>query len=145
MIQRIQTIFYLLAALAFGGLFKFAFASSSESIPQYLADQTYNVHDHIAILILVILGLISALAAIFLFKNRSLQLKTGYAVVAMSVLIPAVAFLVLYLEKSVLETEVEVSPGIGLYLPIGALLFGILGNRFVKKDDKLVKSMDRLR
>ncbi len=145
MIQRIQSIFYLLAALAFGGLFKFAFASSEEAIPQYLSDQTYNIHDHIAIIILVVLGLIGAIAAIFLYKNRSLQLKSGYVVVAVSVLIPSVAFLLLYLEKSVLNSEVGIHPGIGLYLPIGALLFGILGNRFVKKDDKIVKSMDRLR
>ena len=101
--------------------------------------------DHALIMVLAILGIISALAALFLFNNRGLQIKSGYGVIAMSVLIPAAAFLMLYLEESALKSEVSISPQLGLYLPIAALLFGILGNRFVKKDDNLVKSMDRLR
>lgn len=36
-------------------------------------------------------------------------------------------------------------PKMGIFLALAAMMFTILGNRFVKKDDELVKSSDRLR
>ena len=41
--------------------------------------------------------------------------------------------------------EITVSYNVGLYTPIGSIIFGILAGRYIKKDQKLVSSMDRLR
>jgi len=38
-----------------------------------------------------------------------------------------------------------VNDGFGIYLPLIGIIMAVLANRFIKKDDKLVKSMDRLR
>jgi hypothetical protein len=59
--------------------------------------------------------------------------------------LPLVAFLLIYNEQTAAIDASKINDGLGLYLPVLALLFGILANRFVKKDDGIVKSMDRLR
>ena len=145
MIQRVQSLFYLLAALCFGGLFKFPFATSEVAIPQYLNDMSYNVMDHGILTGLAGLGLVASIVAIFIFKQRVLQLRLGYMVIILSILIPLVAFLLIYNEKTAVNDVNQINDSFGLYLPVLALIFGVLANKFVKKDDKLVKSMDRLR
>ena len=145
MIQRIQSIFYLLAGLCFGGLFIFPFATSEVAIPQYLSDMTYNVMDHIVLTGLAGLGILVSIIAIFIFKQRHLQLRMGYMLIILSILTPLVAFLLIYNEKTAVNDVNQINDSLGLYLPVLALVCGVLANRFVKKDNKLVKSMDRLR
>lgn len=145
MIQRIQSLFYFLAALSFGGLFKFPFATSEQPIPEYLADQAYNVQDHTVMVALAALGILVSLVTIFVFKNRPLQLKLGYVVITLSILLPLVAFLLIYGEQTSMSSSTTIEDSLGLYLPVIALICAVLGNRFTKKDDNLVQSMDRLR
>jgi len=145
MIQRIQSIFYLLAAICFGALFKFPFATSDVSIPQFLEDQEYNVFDHSVLIGLASLGVLVSIVAIFVFKKRDLQTRMGYVIIILSILIPLVAFLLMYNENTAVSDTRQIDDSLGLYLPILTLIFGIVANRYVKKDDKLVKSMDRLR
>ena len=145
MIQRIQTIFYFLAGVCFGALFQFPFATSEKPIPQYLADQEYNIMDSGVLMALVIVGIVVSLIAIFLYRKRGTQLKLGYLIITISILVPLVAFLLIYTEDTAVRSTDVINDRFGLYLPVLALLFGAIANRFVKKDDKLVKSMDRLR
>ena len=145
MIQRIQSIFYFLAAICFGGLFIFPFATSDISIPKYLADLSYDVMDHAVLTGLAGLGTLLSVVAIFIFKKRDMQLRLGYFVIILSILIPLVAFLLLYNEKTAVNDANQINDSLGLYLPVLSLIFGVLANKFVKKDDRLVKSMDRLR
>ncbi len=145
MIQRIQSIFYLLAGFSFAGLFKFPFATSAISIPDFLSDQVYNVLDHIVLIGLTGIGVVVCLIAIFMFKNRALQMRMGLLAIVISILIPVVAFLLIYTEKTASTNTAQIDDGVGLYLPILSLIFAVVANRFVKKDDKLVRSMDRLR
>ena len=35
--------------------------------------------------------------------------------------------------------------GVGMFLPVGAIVFLVLANKAIKKDEDLVKSVDRLR
>ena len=145
MIQRIQSLFYLLAGGAFGSLFFFPFAESEKPIPDYMSDQVYNIMDHGVMMGLTTLGTIGAIVAIFLFNNRKNQLRLGNVVITMAILLPLVAFLLLYVEKTAMDSKIAINDQIGLYVPLVVLLFAFLANRAVKKDDKLVNSMDRLR
>lgn len=145
MIQRIQSIFLLIAAASFGGLFMLPLAVSDKPTAQFLADKVYDVTDHIALLILALAGAILALVAIFLFKNRPLQLKLGYVVISMAILLPLAAFLLFTNQAPMMDSAVHVEDQAGVFLPGGAILFTALANYFIRKDDKLVKSMDRLR
>ncbi|MGK0436639.1 MAG: hypothetical protein ACJAX0_000876 [Flavobacteriales bacterium] len=41
--------------------------------------------------------------------------------------------------------KTEINYGIGLFLPIVALICLLMANRAIKSDEKLIKSMDRIR
>lgn len=145
MIQRIQSIFYLLAAICAAGLFFLPLVSSDKSASPFLEDKIFNVQDHIALIIITGLAVVIPLIAIFLFKNRPLQIKLG----AVSLLFPlmvigAGVWMFLKSGTEAIQSAI-INQELGLFLPIGVIVFGLIANRFVKKDDELVKSSDRLR
>ncbi|MDX1476111.1 MAG: DUF4293 domain-containing protein [Saprospiraceae bacterium] len=146
MIQRIQSIFLLLAAMAFGALLAFPMASTPTAGTDLIfADQEYTVQDNVALLILTIAGLVLALAAIFLYGKRSLQLRLSYLLIVICIVLPLVAYLFFTNQASVMSAEQSVHDELGLFLPFVGLICVILAARFIRKDDRLVKSMDRLR
>ena len=145
MIQRIQSIFLLLAAAAFFSLFGLDFASSNAEVSGFLSDKAFDIQDHIALTILAALGGALALLTIFLFNNRQLQIKLGYGVILLAIALPIVAVALFYGQFNALPTNIKLTYGIGLAAPILALIFTGLANRFINKDEKLVRSMDRLR
>jgi hypothetical protein len=145
MIQRIQSIFLLLASLTFFAQFIFNFATSDKTTPGFLSDKIYNVLDNPVLLGLTILGGAVALISIFLFRNRPLQLRLSYLIIVLCILLPLVAFLLIYNEPTGLSKGVVINDGLAIYLPIIGLIASILAIRYINKDNKLVKSMDRLR
>lgn len=144
MIQRIQSIFFLLTASCFGGEFATSFATSNKSVTGLFSDQLFNLHDHIGLQIIGGLGILLSIVAIFLYKKRDNQIKLGYLITTLAILLPVTAILI-YMGESEALAAVEISDSIGLYLPLGMIIFSLLAVRFVKKDNKLVQSMDRLR
>ena len=146
MIQRIQSIFLLLAAAASFALYGIPFASTpTKTIDnEIFADQVFNLQDHIGLIIFFSLSGALALVSIFLFRNRRLQMRmTIFTVVA---LIVGIAFgLIYYVQNTGGLGDVAVNDRFGMYLPIIALIFTFLAYRYINKDEKLVKSMDRLR
>jgi Ca2+/Na+ antiporter len=85
-------------------------------------------------------------ASIFLFKNRKLQKR-----LSSSLMISTAAFVILLsassaeLMKSVPAGNVEGSLSWGLVMPALAIVFLLLANRGINKDEELIKSADRLR
>ena len=144
MIQRIQSVFLLLAAIIMGALFKVPFAMSDKIASPFFEDKLFNVLDHTVLMVLAILGGIIALASIFMFRNRNLQLRLGYVGIITSLFLALVAFWLVYSNADAMgDTQIE--DQFGLYLPPIALVFFFLANYFIKKDQKTVESMDRLR
>jgi hypothetical protein len=138
MIQRIQSIFLLLSALILGANFKIPFAYSSDASHPLFADGIYNLMEDQVLLGLYTLGILVTLAIILLYKRRALQLK----LTIMSFLIIGGIFGIL---ASKFVSFQEYNLALGSFTPAGALICLILAYIFIKKDDKLVKSMDRLR
>src|SRR5258706_9265342 len=139
MIQRIQTIFMILAAMSFGALLKLPFATSDKPAAQFLSDKIYDIRDHVALLIVACLGAGLSLISIFLYKNRKLQLKLGYLTIIMAIFLPIVAFLLFTNESKNINSTVQVHDQLGIYLPVAAILFSALANYYIRKNDKLVK------
>lgn len=143
MIQRIQSIFLLLAAAALLGLFGLPFASTAEPVTAsaLFADQTYNILDHTALTALFIIAAVVCLLSIFLFNNRKLQMRLSLLGIfgALAGLIVAG---ILYSQDTAGQTA---QLGLGFGLPVVSVILTLLAYRSIKKDDKLVKSMDRLR
>ena len=142
MIQRIQTIYLLLAAIVAGGLiFVFDIWTVKESI---FAKDLLLAEDikQKAIPILYVLSSIVSLITIFQFKNRKLQFVMGRIVILINLLLLG---LLIYLSLT-LSGEASVSKkGIGMFLPIMVVLLTVFANKAIKKDEDLVKSVDRLR
>jgi drug/metabolite transporter (DMT)-like permease len=139
MIQRIQTIYLLLATIAsiVMGLAPLGTIINKETMDQSL----FGGQQALPILILGVLCGCIAFGSIFLFKNRKLQLN----LVRLNAVLVGVfiAICIYYLVFNSI-TKIDL-PRPGIVFPLFALFFNILGMRGIIADEKLIKSMDRLR
>lgn len=145
MIQRIQSLFLLLASGSFFSEFALPFASTPNKAKAFFSDMLYNVYDHPALMALAGIGGVLALVTIFLFKNRELQKRMGYLLIVLAILLVAVAFLLMMNAGIELNSSLKINDELGLYMPAVAIVMAVMANRFITKDIKIVKSMDRLR
>jgi Na+-translocating ferredoxin:NAD+ oxidoreductase RnfA subunit len=145
MIQRIQSIFLLLSGLSFLALFKVPFAMSTEPIPNLLSDLFYNVQDSPILMALAGVGGLVTIGAIFLYNNRGLQLKMTNLSIIASILLVVVAVLLMYNERTLTTKASLIEDQLGIYLPIISLALSIFAGRYIRKDENIVQSMDRLR
>lgn len=139
MIQRIQSIYLLLAAIASSTLFALPFATAPAQPEGILQDGAFDISDHLGLMILTALIAVVALGTIFLYKNRVLQMNLGKLNI---VLLVALLVFAAYLYNSI---QVDSSFGAGLVMPIVVFVFTFLANRNIYKDERLVRSADRLR
>lgn len=136
MIQRIQSIWLLLASACAFLTLKFSFYSGT-----YAADNAYHeVNGGENFLLMLTTCLIGTLAllTIFLYKNRKLQLR----LCIVGILLTAV-LIVLYLRE--MKDFLKGDPNLWALLPAGAVVFFFLAARGINKDEKMVKDSDRLR
>ena len=144
MIQRIQSIYLLLAAVFSGGLiFVFTIWTLSTNKAMFALDLLKEESTLLNSIPVLFLGsaMLSVLS-IFLFKNR----QTQFVVNRINILINLFLLgMLIYLSLN-LPGETSVSEkGIGMFLPILVILLLVIANRAIKKDEDLVKSVDRLR
>lgn len=154
MIQRIQTLFLgLVAFIMTLNLFSTVWQADTteKSIlltPFYLSEKTiegeqYHGVIYIALLIILIIGI--SVFSITRFKNRPLQLKLGLGNSVLLCLVVGAFYLVIGKGKTMISADAVTHFDPGFYLPLIAIVLNILANRYIKKDDNLVKSVDRLR
>lgn len=143
MIQRIQSIYLLLTSFISGGLI-FVFDLWDNMKTEVFAMDLF-FRDSFFLKLIPLLFLLSAIVSIvtiFLFKNRKLQFVVCRLVILINLFLLGVFVYVLL----TLPGEISISEkGIGMFLPIVAILFVVLANKAIKKDEDLVKSADRLR
>jgi hypothetical protein len=136
MLQRIQTIYLFLAALISGVLIFFVSLWSNEGGESVFVEEVF-----------VALGLflgsaVLSFISIFLFKNRKLQFVLGRINILLNFFLLGVF---VYWSLTV-PGEMEISEkGIGMFIPVLSIVFLVLANKAIKKDEDLVKSVDRLR
>jgi hypothetical protein len=131
MIQRIQTIYLLIASIAFALLsFKIPFWSLNDEF-------MYAQNDNKLYLLLITLFVFS-LIGIFLFKKRTVQMK----LLRLSILIEFVVVVRLFLTYRELNTPLDAKV---FFLLMSAFVALLLAYRGVKKDEDLVRSVDRIR
>ena len=137
MIQRIQTIYLLLAFVVTGVLpFVFPLWTMADGKDYFfMQNQVY----------IVILGLSTTLSllSIVSYKKRQNQFVMGRLNIILNLIL-----LGLFVYRSLNlsgETLVVSEKGIGMFLPIVAIVLLVLANKAIKKDEDLVKSVDRLR
>ncbi|MES2881785.1 MAG: DUF4293 domain-containing protein [Bacteroidota bacterium] len=139
MIQRIQSIWLLIAALLNGAVFKLPFYSG-DWVKDNLPNTVINLTAQTTIwnTIAAVLAGLLAIITIFLFTNRKLQLRLARVGMIISLLLAAVC-----LFQITQFNGGSISPWCILYF--AAPLCFLLAANGINKDQKLIKSMDRLR
>jgi drug/metabolite transporter (DMT)-like permease len=139
MLQRIQTLWLLLATTCGILTLKFSFFSGNKiDKNQVKTFQYLTATESILILIITVIVFMAALIAIFLYKNRKLQLRICIA----GIIVSLVNIFLYYKEtKTFAEGNYDLTAILSIAIPV----FFILATRGINKDEKLVKSLDRLR
>lgn len=141
MIQRIQSLLLLFAALAAVGTALLPLATVS--VPEasgLFQDGQLDREDAPALLIFWGVAALIAVIAIFLFKRRKTQVQLAYLYLV--VILAGIGFGIYLLLPRGFD---GLSPGYGLIAALGGIVLVLLARRFIQKDESLVKSMDRLR
>jgi uncharacterized membrane protein YhaH (DUF805 family) len=164
MIQRIQTLFLIIAALA---LIIMAFYSvvnitefttiqsgaletdyyslkvtgiadpSPESKPQMNSMAAFPM-------MIIVIGLLAIIGyTIFRYKQRLHQLKLVKISIFLNIILVAGIFLNYF--KFFTNAQIGSELGLGSYFPLISLVMLVVANRYILKDEKLVRSADRLR
>ena len=160
MIQRIQSIFLLLSSIcmilflfipvwlkldpASGEMYKvfsiyLLYQASTDSGLQYIY-LPYTYSGGVAALTVLISWI-----EIFQYRNRLTQIKLG---TLNSLLMTGSLVYLVYLTYN---AQSEVLPNIlgeyklGLFMPAIALILNSIANRYIRKDEKLIRSVDRIR
>jgi hypothetical protein len=151
MIQRIQSIHYLIAGIfqllfSFSILFTFSPNTNPSEILYFTAKGIQNQNFELLVadyknFILCIFNAVLIFTVIFLFKKHALQLK----LTRLFILLVIVEVLFIFLSYQNINAQGNVSIGWEvIYLPI-SLVFSLAAYRKVKKDWELLKSVDRIR
>jgi hypothetical protein len=136
MLQRIQTVYLIIAAIISAGLiFVFHLWTTNADVP-------FFAKDNVTYLALFLGSAFLSLVTIMNYKNRKFQFVLGRLNIILNFIL-----LGLFVYQSLnVSGEADVSEkGIGILLPIFSIVFLVLANKAIKKDEDLVKSVDRLR
>ena len=138
MIQRQQTLWLLLSALAALLSFMFPFVTGKGLKDGALLDTSIKAGSHFLILILTGASLILSMFIIFMYKDRKLQIK-----LCLVGLLIAVGIIILYIGQ--MNKLANSTLALFCVLPFAGLIGYFMAFRNIRKDEKLIKSLDKLR
>lgn len=156
MIQRIQSVFLLISAMALAVFLGTNSYVKTISETEKVMVSPYNITHQVGqtlgtekpifyVAVMAIVAIIVSLLAIFQYKNRIRQvLFVAFNSLMMGATL-AVTFYHITKDASQIGGEGTSSYEVGVYALIVALLSNSAANYFIKKDEKLVKSADRMR
>jgi hypothetical protein len=141
MLQRMQSVWLLLAAICAFLTIKFSFYSGNIILPGQLASfQVLTASFNLWILMVTIAIICLSTIDIFLYKNRKLQARLAILGIVLSLLN---IYLYLHAIHQFIENQGSHTITSVFVFAIPILLF--LAWRGIYRDQKLVKSLDRLR
>ena len=154
MIQRIQTLWFLVSALfsvllipgSFlhfsgknGSNFQIGFSGliKTEAGVQQILSMLYPIS------IIIVLMLSMSLIAVFLYKKRKIQKILSLCIIMLSCILIIMAGYSYY--NVISDFSAALTPTVRMVFPVITALAAFLSYRGISRDDKLVKSYDRLR
>ncbi|MCY7311522.1 MAG: DUF4293 domain-containing protein [Chitinophagaceae bacterium] len=138
MIQRQQTLWLLLATLAALLTFMFPFVTGKGLEKNIETEKVIKAGSDFLLLIFTGASLILSSVTIFLYKDRKLQMKLCLLGLLLSVVI--IILYILQMNKLTKSTLALFS-----ILPFAVVVGYFMAFRNIRKDEKLVKSLDKLR
>jgi peptidoglycan/LPS O-acetylase OafA/YrhL len=141
MIQRIQSLWLLLAGIA--GLITYKMPLWSGKL-QDGSIKNFVGSENLALFAAIVATCVLGFVTIFLFRNRKLQKNLSTLGVFLSLGIVALEFFIVDDYKKSLNF-MESSWKIGAIMPILMVILFFLAYQGIRNDEKLIKSVDRLR
>jgi len=140
MLQRVQSLWLLIAGACGLLTLKYSFFSGNKLSGQTKTFEFLTATTSILILILTVAMISALLIDIFLYKNRKLQLR-----IVLASLLIAILNIYLYFRETKKFVEGEGNYDLTCVLVFAIPVLLVLAATGIYKDEKLVKSMDRLR
>jgi len=137
MIQRIQSIYLLISFILITLMLFLPLVIIDEMVINASNKQT------LAVTILVSLIALISLVTIFLYKKRNLQVRL--CIYNMLLMVAVEGLLYYYVYKITKELDAIVQYQFAAILPLIALILTYLALRAIRRDDAIVKSLDRIR
>jgi hypothetical protein len=140
MIQRIQSIWLLLAGLAATAMLKFPLWKGKLTNAE---DKVLTGSSYLPIFLLVVFAGLVAFGAIFLFKDR----KSQKALCILGILLSLFILVMEYIRAAGLQASASYDGSwqISAALPIVMLVLFGMARSGVRRDEKMLKSLDKLR
>ena len=153
MIQRVQSLFMLISIIAVVATFFVPIGSMADETGvlhmtpygvqepesgQKMASNNYYFYAPLTV------SLVLTIRALLAFRNRKAQIMA----LKLTFLLFAVTFVLMALYVNDVQTSLQgmkFALGIGFFLPLAATALNWLAARAIKKDEELVKSVDRIR
>lgn len=144
MIQRIQTL-WLLIAMAAGVSLLYLPVWQAAAEDTLRGMESIGAANHLYLLPFPPLLFLTHAVSIFTYKRRVLQLRWCNISILFFILFLITTLIVLQVENQLLQNFKPEGFQWGLILPFIGIAFDIMAKRGVKKDEALIRSMDRLR
>lgn len=156
MIQRIQTV-YLLLTIVVGTVMFFVplldfvnedmvFSFNIRGISSTNNESVELSTGYLPLLFLNIISILISAIAIFLYKNRPLQIKIcRINMFLISLFLIMVVFISQKFEDQLGASNQNISFGFGAVLPFISIVLLTLAVKAIKKDEELIRSVDRIR
>jgi cytochrome bd-type quinol oxidase subunit 2 len=136
MLQRIQTVYLLICFVISGVLPLFV-----SLFPNVTKKEELFTH---AILFSILFGLSALLAVVSIFSYK--KRKNQFVINRLNMILNFIIIgLLVYHSLNLPGGSADSEKGIGMFLPIFSIVFLALANKAIKRDEDLVKSVDRIR
>lgn len=153
MIQRIQTVFLFIAAILILLIIFFPYAEVLVGDGIIYSFKVYGIFlpdngdelitSTLPLLILPIISTLIIFIAIFLFKKRLLQLRL--CLISIILLLGIYGLGAFYIYKLSSEYDTTISYSFPIIIPLISAILIFMAMRAIKKDELLIKSLDRVR
>ncbi len=156
MIQRIQSVYLIAVALCGFLMMMGNFAVFNDLSGQYflnalgfdkVPDETnFTATFSMAISSFVLASIVFSLITIFLYKNRAMQIRLTQIIIALNIgLLISLYSYINDASNIIGSTDFDTQYKLTLALPTVSMVLSILALSGIKKDENLLKSLDRLR
>jgi hypothetical protein len=153
MIQRIQSLFLMIAfdlqiAMLFFPLSNFQMNNNTSAVLYAAGLKSGNasldsLYSSTFIFVIICITVLLPMITIFLYKRRSVQMR--FCLINVLLLIGLQAFLFWYVWNTGRQLEVVTHYKITLAIPVISAILSYLAYRFIRRDERLIRSIDRIR
>lgn len=153
MLQRIQTLYLLIAAIIMGSILFIPYGEIILKDTQIVkvtslgtrvaAGDTITVFRTYPVFVIALLSFLVTIVSIFLYKKRILQIRL--CVLNFILVLSTTGLMFLYIYRAAKYFDATVYHGFLMVLPLVAAILLWLTIRAIGKDEALVRSIDRIR